>query len=389
MNFIRDIIGEKRRTGGQTGAGADPSNDDDRSVEERPEAGWEEPVEAFSDEDAAEDDETPQDDSLFLDQDEDDAGLPEAAPVTASRDRDVYEELRSIFVAEQKDRVTDADPEDDDLLSDIEPVDHTPLREAIQRVGTAAFDDEAMLAPRSHPDPEPAPEAPETPPLHLRREPLPWPRAEAALRATPSLRIRPETPKTQPAPGHAAAVGVAEPEDIRSVAMPGPAMGRGSSQAGRMKTRLLGFNMGRDEDIDPIASGKDAPVAAYSKFPLGWLIVISGPGRGAAFTLFNGVSRIGRGQDQTIPLDFGDNSISRENHAAIAYDQIQNRFYIGHGGKANLVRRNDRPVLATEELSAGDRITIGETILCFVPLCGEDFSWQETEEDIWSHATHG
>lgn len=355
MNFIRDIIGEKRRTGGQTGAGADPSNDDDRSVEERPEAGWEEPVEAFSDEDAAEDDETPQDDSLFLDQDEDDADLPEAAPVTASRDRDVYEELRSIFVAEQKDRVTDADPEDDDLWSDIEPVDHTPLREAIQRVGTAAFDDEAMPAPRSHPDPEPAP----------------------------------ETPKTQPAPGHAAAVGVAEPEDIRSVAMPGPAMGRGSSQAGRMKTRLLGFNMGRDEDIDPIASGKDAPVAAYSKFPLGWLIVISGPGRGAAFTLFNGVSRIGRGQDQTIPLDFGDNSISRENHAAIAYDQIQNRFYIGHGGKANLVRRNDRPVLATEELSAGDRITIGETILCFVPLCGEDFSWQETEEDIWSHATHG
>lgn len=179
------------------------------------------------------------------------------------------------------------------------------------------------------------------------------------------------------------------PSAHQSVDVPQPAMGRGASRQGRVKTRLLGFNSGDDTDIDPIAGREEAQAAAYTKFPLGWLIVIGGPGRGSAFTLFNGVSKIGRGKDQTVSLDFGDNSISRENHAAIAYDPAQQSFFIGHGGKANLVRRNDRPVLSTEELAAGDEITIGETMLRFVPLCGAEFTWEELKESGWSHASNG
>ncbi|SEN74869.1 FHA domain-containing protein [Roseovarius tolerans] len=174
----------------------------------------------------------------------------------------------------------------------------------------------------------------------------------------------------------------------RAVDVPQPAGGRGTGNKGRVKTRLLGFNSSQDTDIDPIAGGADAKPAAYTKFPLGWLIVVGGPGLGAAFTLFNGVSKIGRGKDQTVPLDFGDNSISRENHAAIAYDPAQKSFFIGHGGKANLVRRNDRPVLSTEELLAGDAITIGETILRFVPLCGPEFTWEESEKQDSPHAAN-
>ena len=63
---------------------------------------------------------------------------------------------------------------------------------------------------------------------------------------------------------------------------------------------------------------------------------------------------------------------------SIAYDAKQESFFIGHCGKANIVRRNDRPVLSTEELNAGDHITIGETTLRFVPLCGPDFSWEKS-----------
>ena len=88
-------------------------------------------------------------------------------------------------------------------------------------------------------------------------------------------------------------------------------------------------------------------------------------------------------------LDFGDNSISRENHAAIAFDAEQNVFFIGHGGKANLVRCNNMPVLSTQALSAGDRIRIGETTLRFVPLCGGDFSWTGGHKDQTSHAANG
>lgn len=168
---------------------------------------------------------------------------------------------------------------------------------------------------------------------------------------------------------------VPDPAAQEPVAVPQPAMGRGQAQHGRVKTRLLGFNTAPETGLDPISSQTPAQAAPHSRFPVGWLIVISGAGRGSAFTLFSGVSTIGRGEDQIVRLDFGDNAISRENHAAIAYDPIHKGFFIGHGGKTNLVRRNDRPVLSTEELSAGDQITIGETVLRFVPFCGPDFSW--------------
>lgn len=154
-----------------------------------------------------------------------------------------------------------------------------------------------------------------------------------------------------------------------------------------MKTRLLGFNTAMDTGIDPIAESKEATAAPYTSFPVGWLIVIDGPGRGSAFTLFNGVSNIGRGESQTVRLNFGDNSISRENHASVAYDPRQQIFFIGHGGKANIVRRNDRPVLSTEEMTSGDHITIGETTLRFVPFCGPDFTWETAQSAGLAHAT--
>lgn len=177
------------------------------------------------------------------------------------------------------------------------------------------------------------------------------------------------------------------------VEVPLPATGRGKSRAGRAKTRLLGFNSGMGNAADPFAKaagpqggqGSDG----YTEFPVGWLVVVEGPGRGAAFTLYNGVAQIGRGEDQTVRLDFGDNSISRENHAAIAYDAEQNSFFIGHGGKANLVRCNKMPVLSTQVLAAGDNIRIGETTLRFVPLCSSEFEWSEGQKGIVSHAAHG
>ena len=175
--------------------------------------------------------------------------------------------------------------------------------------------------------------------------------------------------------------------------VPAPAIGRATRRAGRVKTRLLGFNGPQAQTADPFA-GTSAPAtertnATHTEFPVGWLVVVKGPGRGAAFTLFAGVAQIGRDQEQTVPLDFGDNSISRENHAAIAYDGEQRKFYLGHGGKANLVRRNDRPVLSTEELNSGDLIRIGETTLRFVALCGEGFDWTGQREGGMQHASVG
>ncbi|MEM8631011.1 MAG: FHA domain-containing protein [Pseudomonadota bacterium] len=156
----------------------------------------------------------------------------------------------------------------------------------------------------------------------------------------------------------------------------GPAGRRGA----RVKTRVLGFAHS-DGTSDVFADIPVAPLRTESKFPVGWILVVEGPGRGACFTLFAGVAQIGRGEDQAIKLDFGDNSISRSNHAAIAYDNEQRQFFLGHGGKSNIVRLNGNPVLSTETIEDGDIVRIGETTLRFVALCGPDFTWEGDEED--------
>ena len=188
-----------------------------------------------------------------------------------------------------------------------------------------------------------------------------------------------------------------EPAVRREQAQPSRAAGQDGSEkaqdeapkrrAGRVKTRLLGFHKPEDKPSDPFAavaasgSSEEETVAPIDpQFPVGWLIVLEGPGRGASFTLTAGVSKVGRGRDQAIRLDYGDTSISRDNHAAIAYDDEQRTFFIGHGGKANLVRLNDMPVLSTETLTDGDLIRIGETMLRFISLCGPEFSWESEGE---------
>lgn len=227
-------------------------------------------------------------------------------------------------------------------------------------------------------------------PAPMRRHPAPIRQRTAPEAPAPVVRettvappsSRPQTPPQPAVPEQVAATEPAQPIDV-----PSPAMGRGSSRAGRVKTRLLGFNPGQAAGADPFASKGDTTENGYTEFPVGWLAVIKGPGRGATYTLFSGVTVIGRGEDQTVRLDFGDNSISRDNHAAIAFDAEKNSFFIGHGGKANLVRRNDRPVLSTEELAMGDVIRIGETTLRFVPLCGPEFGWNEAQQSDAGHAS--
>lgn len=168
-----------------------------------------------------------------------------------------------------------------------------------------------------------------------------------------------------------------------AIQVPPPAAGRGSNRSGRVKTRLLGFTPEAYAMADPIERAEARESAA---FPVGWLVVVAGPGRGAAFALQDGVSRVGRGEDQAVSLNFGDNSISRENHLSVAYDSEQNAFYIGQSGRANLVRLNNRPVLSTEQLRTGDQIRVGETTLRFVALCDEAFSWSENPSPHARHA---
>lgn len=200
-----------------------------------------------------------------------------------------------------------------------------------------------------------------------RRAGTPRERPEADMQVEPA----------PPRPALAAPAPAPEPQEAPA-AITAQRPGR---NARRVRTRMLGFNGGAEAEPDPFAQADTDAAAAAPKMmhPVGWMVVVAGPGEGNAFALYNGVSTIGRGSDQTVPLDFGDTSISREKHAAVAYDDETNAFFLGHGGKSNIVRLNNRPVLSTEDLGHGDTVRIGETTLRFVALCGEDFAWGKGE----------
>ena len=107
---------------------------------------------------------------------------------------------------------------------------------------------------------------------------------------------------------------------------------------------------------------------------------MKGPGRGAFRPVYVGMNSVGRDPSQRVSLSFGDESISREEHAFITYDEEQRCFYLQHGGKSNLVRLGAGPVLTPTELKQNDLIRIGKTTLMFVACCGPDFSWNDEVE---------
>ncbi len=172
-----------------------------------------------------------------------------------------------------------------------------------------------------------------------------------------------------------------------SATAPAPAAAsRSSARSRRTKTRLIGFEKSDGEVVDLFNDAPKATPTKHVKFPVGWIVVADGPGRGASFSLLAGMSQIGRGEDQAIQLDFGDNAISRTNHAAIVFDPDSKEFLLGHGGKSNIVRLNDKPLISNEALKTGDIVRIGETVLRFVALCDASFNWSEgssgEDEDV-------
>ena len=144
------------------------------------------------------------------------------------------------------------------------------------------------------------------------------------------------------------------------------------------KTRIAGGRRRQEGQRDmperaEKADGMDDPV-------VGWLAIVEGPGKGNALQLGYGSNAIGRGETARVNLDFGDDQISRGGHAIVTYDPRGKKFYVQHGGGTNLTYLDDQPVLIPIELPALSHISIGNTVLRFVPLCGEEFDWQNPEE---------
>lgn len=135
------------------------------------------------------------------------------------------------------------------------------------------------------------------------------------------------------------------------------------------------------ENTQLIGGWKTAPTppeAEIIDLVVAWIVVIQGYGKGKSLQLGYGMNTIGRGQNTKICLDFGDETISRSApHAIITYDPRGRKFYLQHGEGKNLTYLNNEPVLIPTQLIGVEDISLGQTVLRFIPLCGENFDWQD------------
>jgi len=112
---------------------------------------------------------------------------------------------------------------------------------------------------------------------------------------------------------------------------------------------------------------------------VGWLVCFEGPAKGNDYSVRAGYNYIGRDiGDIAIK---GDQQISRQNHAMIAYDESERAFYVGPSAGRNLIKVNGKTVMNPIDVKSYDVISIGATKLVFVALCGEKFSWSEGVEN--------
>lgn len=138
------------------------------------------------------------------------------------------------------------------------------------------------------------------------------------------------------------------------------------------KTVLFNASKNRQE---PAPRMRAAAVDRSSDPVVGWVVVMEGPGKGNSIEIGAGANAIGRGSNQQIQLDFGDEKISRERHAIIVYEPEARQFFVQNGEVRNLTYVGGKVVLGAVELNGGETIKIGDTHLQFVAFCGPRFSW--------------
>jgi hypothetical protein len=133
-----------------------------------------------------------------------------------------------------------------------------------------------------------------------------------------------------------------------------------------------------EQEVAGNDAGKEGGFTEQSDPVTGWLVVVKGPGLGTSMNLGIGANPIGRDRSQRVVLDFGDQMISRANHATIVYDDRTRAFFIQHGDGKNLTRVNDNLVTGFVQLQSGDTIELGpQTSVRFVPFCGPQFCWAD------------
>lgn len=158
---------------------------------------------------------------------------------------------------------------------------------------------------------------------------------------------------------------------------------------GRIKTRLLDFSFlrrpmieqGVEQSVENQCEACSRHLAQPPEFSAdqtlyGWLVIVEGLGRGQSFPLRKDVSCVGRGADQDVSLNYGDEYISRSAHVTIRVDRALDLVAVCFEDKPNAVLLDGRVLSGTQRLKHKSQLTIGRTVLRFFQI--------DDCKDFWS-----
>lgn len=111
---------------------------------------------------------------------------------------------------------------------------------------------------------------------------------------------------------------------------------------------------------------------------VGWLVCVKGRFYGQDFRLKSGRNFIGRNPGMDICLS-GENTVSRERHAAVIHEPRKNIFIAQPGESRELFYVNGNVVLSSVELKKNDILQVGDVQLMLIPCCDEAFHWETVE----------
>ena len=117
----------------------------------------------------------------------------------------------------------------------------------------------------------------------------------------------------------------------------------------------------KEYDLDPV---------------VGWLVCIDGPEKGKDYRLWAKINTIGRSERMDVCIK-KDITISKDNHARLAYDPKHNNFQLIPGESTNNIYLNEEPIYTPARINAYDVIELGKSKTVFIPLCSERFSWEK------------
>lgn len=113
---------------------------------------------------------------------------------------------------------------------------------------------------------------------------------------------------------------------------------------------------------------------------VGWLVCVKGNHFGETFGIFAGRNSVGRSDNNRIIIK-EDKTISREKHAWITYEPKKRKFYVQPGESTGITYLNGDDIMESHQLKYKDMLEFGDGKFMFVPLCGDDFSWEDYIND--------